>query len=218
MGGSASVNRDTPIQIILIDDHEIVREGLRSFLSSEDGLLVVGEAADADTGVNLYKALSPHIVVMDLRLPGKNGIQATREIVDFDPSARVIVITTADGEAHIHAALEAGAWAYLQKDALRKEIVSAIRTVHAGRRVLASSVAATLAASLPRAVLSPREHEVLVLMAKGLRNREIGEALGTTEGTVKMQVKAILSKLDVTDRTEAVAVALQRGIIDPLGT
>ncbi len=192
----------------------MVREGLRSFLSSEPDFIVVGEAANGDQAVALFHQLHPDIVIMDVRLPGKSGIAATEEIVASHPEARIIVVTTFEGDGYIYAALEAGAWAYLMKDAVRTEIIAAIRTVHAGKRVLAPAAASILAASLPRLQLTPREMAVLRLLVKGLRNREIGEVLGTTEGTIKMQVKAILSKLDVSDRTEAVSVALQRGLVD----
>lgn len=202
------------IRILIVDDHEVVREGLRSFLSSERDFVVVGEAADGDGAVAVFRRTNPDVVIMDVRLPGKSGIAATEEIIAANPEARIIIVTTFEGDGYVRAALEAGAWAYLTKDAVRNEIISAIRTVHGGKRVLAPLAAAALAANMPRLQLTPREMEVLRLMTKGLRNREIGEVLGTTEGTIKMQVKAVLSKLDVTDRTEAVSVALQRGLTD----
>ena len=209
MAGSAG-----PIRVLLVDDHAVVREGLRSFLESERDIVVVGEAADGDSAVIAYQSQLPDITIMDVRLPGKSGVTATQEIVAAHPEAKVIVVTSFEGDGYIHAALEAGAWAYLLKDALRAEIISAIRVVHGGKKVLGPAAASALAANIPRMKLTPRELQVLELMAKGLRNREIGEILGTTEGTIKMQVKSVLSKLDATDRTEAATVALQRGLID----
>lgn len=201
------------IRIMVVDDHAMVRRGLRSFLSY-DGLEVIGEAADGAEAVALFRNLQPDITIMDVRLPVKSGIMATEEIVREFPQARIIVVTTFEGDGYIHAALEAGACAYLLKNALEREIVDAIRTVHRGKKVLAPAVASTLAESYLKVRLTPREREVLQLMSKGLRNREIGDVLGTTEGTVKTQVRQILAKLDVEDRTEAVSIALQRGLVE----
>ena len=208
------MDRDERVRILLVDDHAVVREGLRSFLESEQTFSVVGEAADGIEAVDAFLKHRPDITIMDVRLPKQSGIEATQKIVSQYPDARIIVMTTFEGDGYIHAALEAGAWAYLLKDAMRHELIAAIQTVHRGKRVLAPSVASAVAASWPRVHLTPRELEVLALIAKGMRNREIGDVLGTTEGTVKMQVKSILSKLDVTDRTEAVSTAIRRGLIE----
>jgi two-component system NarL family response regulator len=200
--------------MLLVDDHAIVREGLRSFLEAGGEAVIVAEAGDGKTAIDLFRLHRPDITIMDVRLPGMSGIAATETIIREFPDAKIIVLTTFENDGYVHAALDAGAWAYLIKDTMRHDLMDAVKKVHAGKRVLAPSVASTLAGSLPRIRLTVRETEVLTLMAKGLRNREIGEVLGTTEGTIKVQVRQILIKLDVTDRTEAVTLALQKGLIE----
>ncbi len=201
------------IRVLLVDDHNILRAGLRAFLEAEDDFQVIGEAENADQAVALYKLHNPDITLMDLRLPGKSGLAATEEILAYDPEARIIVVTTYEGDGYIYGALEAGAWAYLLKDLMRTELSNAIRTVHNGKKLLASDSAVELAAGMQRLSLTARELQVLELVSKGLRNREIAGIIGTTEGTVKMHLKHILSKLDATDRTEAVTIAVQRGYL-----
>jgi two-component system NarL family response regulator len=200
--------------MLLVDDHAIVREGLRSFLEAGGEAVIVAEAGDGQAAIELFRRHRPDITIMDVRLPGMSGIEVTEKVIREFPDAKIIVLTTFENDGYVHAALDAGAWAYLIKDTMRNELLDAVKKVHSGKKVLSPSVASTLAGSLPRIRLTAREMEVLTLMAKGLRNREIGEALGTTEGTVKVQVKQILIKLDVTDRTEAVTQALQKGLIE----
>ncbi len=208
-----SVGPPPAIRILLVDDHAILRAGLRAFLEAEDDFRVVAEAEDGNEAVALYKLHQPDITLMDLRLPGKTGLAATKEILESDPQGRIIVVSTYEGDGYIYGALEAGAWAYLLKDLLRTELTHAIRTVHNGKRLLASDSAVKLADGLLRLSLTGRELQVLELVSKGLRNREIAAIISTTEGTVKMHLKHILKKLDATDRTEAVTIAAQRGYL-----
>jgi len=192
----------------------MVRAGLRAFLQTGQDFDVVGEAADAAEAVRQYTALKPDVTLMDLRLPDRTGLDATREILSISPGARVIVVTTYMGDAHIHNALEAGAAAYLLKDMLRQEVADAIRMVHGGRKFVAARAAQSLAEGTPRVHLSERETTVLEFVAKGMRNREIASLIGTTEETVKMHLKRIFEKLEATDRTEAVTIAARRGFLD----
>ena len=201
------------VSILLVDDHTILRAGLRAFLEAEDDFSVIAEAENADQAVALYKLQKPDITLMDLRLPGKSGLAATEEIIAHEPEARVIVVTTYEGDGYIYGALEAGAWAFLLKGMMRAELISAIRTVYNGKKLLRTDSAVKLAEGMPRLTLTRRELQVLELVSKGLRNREIAGIISTTEGTVKMHLKNILSKLDATDRTEAVTIAVQRGYI-----
>jgi two-component system NarL family response regulator len=161
----------------------------------------------------LFSQHRPDIALIDIRMPEMNGIEATAEICRRDEKARVIVLTTYDGDEDIHRALKAGARAYLLKSTLREELLKAIRNVHAGRRHIPSEVAVRLAERAPGSELTARETEVMGLIVKGLSNREIAIALSIAEGTVKMHINTILSKLGVEDRTQATTVALQRGIV-----
>jgi len=213
--GSPNPGEASPstVRILLVDDHSVVRAGLRAFLETEDDFRVVGEAENGEEAITLYRQHKPDITLMDLRLPGKSGLAATEEILDSDPDARIIVVTTYEGDGYIYGALEAGAWAYLVKDSLRAELIGAIRVVHNGKRLLAPAAALEMAEGVVRLRLTPRELQVLELVGKGLRNREVAGVISTTEGTVKMHLKHILNKLGATDRTEAVTIAAQRGYI-----
>ena len=195
------------------DDHPIFRDGLAALLGVHPDLQLVAEAGDGAEAVELYRAHRPDVTLMDLSMPGMGGVQAIGFITAEFPEARIIALTTYQGDADIHRALEAGARGYLLKDVLRNEVVEAIRAVHRGQRVVPGAVAQRLAQFTPRVELTERELEVLTLMAKGYRNKDIADAIGRTEATVKVHVLHVLSKLDVSDRTEAVAVALKRGII-----
>jgi two-component system, NarL family, response regulator len=201
------------IRVLIAEDHPVVRKGLRAMLTGEPDLAVVAEAGDGAAALALYLEHRPTVVLMDLRMPGMTGLEATRAIIAEDPGARIVVLTTYQGDADIYGALEAGACGYLIKDTPSEDIVGAVRAAAAGQRVLPNEVAQRLAEYTPRQDLTAREHEVLRLMAKGLRNRDIAVAIGRTEGTVKIHVMNLMRKLDVVDRTEAVTVALQRGII-----
>lgn len=201
------------ITVLSADDHPLIRAGLAAVLQGEADMRVVGEAANGEEALELYREHRPDVVLMDLKMPVMDGLAATRAILDEFPDAKVIILTTYDGDEDIYRALDAGAKGYLLKDMLRTEVISVVRTVHSGRRGIPAPIAARLAEHTPRIALTPRETEVLALVAKGLTNAEIGRVIGRTEGTVKVHVKNILQKLDVSDRTEAVAVASQRGFI-----
>jgi DNA-binding NarL/FixJ family response regulator len=203
----------SPITILTADDHPLIRTGLAAVIGAEPGLKIVGEAANGEEAIEAYARLQPEIVLMDLRMPVMDGLTATHTILADDPNARIIVLTTYDGDEDIHRALAAGARGYLLKDMMRTELLNVIRTVHRGQRGIPAPVAARLAEHTPRIGLTPRELEVLRLVADGLSNAEVAERIGRTEGTVKVHLKNILQKLDVKDRTEAVTTALRRGFI-----
>ena len=204
---------DSPITILTADDHPLIRDGLAAVLRAEGGLQVVAEAANGEEAIEAYARLHPDIVLMDLRMPVMDGLTATRAILADDPNARIIVLTTYDGDEDIHRALAAGARGYLLKDMMRTDLLGVIRAVHRGQRGIPAPVAARLAEHTPRIGLTPREIEVLRLVAEGLSNAQVAERIGRTEGTVKVHLKNILQKLEVKDRTEAVTTALRRGFI-----
>jgi DNA-binding NarL/FixJ family response regulator len=197
----------------MADDHPVVRTGIRAMIAHEPDMSVVGEAGDGAEVVALYTEHQPDVVLMDLRMPRQDGVASIRAIVAQHPNARIVALTSYEGDADIYRALDAGACGYLIKDMLGTEVIGAIRSAAAGRRVIPPSVASRLAEFIPRVDLTPREHEVLRLAAKGLRNRDIARVIGRTEETVKVHLKHVMAKLGVEDRTEAVTLALQRGII-----
>jgi DNA-binding NarL/FixJ family response regulator len=199
--------------IMLVDDHYLVRVGLTSIIALEPDMTVCAEAATGEQAIALFAAKRPDVTLMDLRLPGMSGLETTQAIrVEF-PDARIIILSTYVSDEEIYAALQGGAMAYLVKSVAREELVLTIRKAAAGRRHVPPEVAARLADRLSHATLSGRELDVLRLLVGGKRNREIASALDITEGTVKLHVSSILGKLDVADRTEAVTVALQRGLV-----
>ena len=201
------------IRILAVDDHQLIRTGLSAFLRTEAGMEVVAEASNGEEAIERYREFRPDIVLMDLSMPVMDGLAATRAILDEFPDARVIVLTTYDGDENIHRALEAGARGYLLKDILVDQMAEAIRAGSRGGTGVPRAVAAKLAEYAPRVPLTPRETEVLSLVAKGLSNAEVAERIGRTEGTVKVHLKNILQKLGANDRTEAVTTALRRGFI-----
>lgn len=209
------------IRILVVDDHPIVREGLVAILEAQDDLTVVGEAGNGDEGVRLYKSVKPDVVLMDLAMPGTDGVQAIQAIRAFDSGARVVVLTAYDTDERILQAVQAGASGYLLKGAPRDDIFRAVRVVNAGGSLLEPVVAGKLLNRVGDILrgdtveeeLSPRERDVLMLMTRGLRNKEIAYELHITERTVKFHANAIYRKLDVSGRTEAVSKAIQRGIV-----
>jgi len=201
------------IRLLLADDHYVVRMGIKAILSSDAAMIVVAEAENGPEALAKTLEHRPDVVLMDVRMPSGNGIEATRAIRAQCPGARVVMLTTHDGDEDIHRALEAGAHGYLLKNTPGPEMIRAIREVRAGGRYLPPAVARRLAEREPCAELSPKQLEVLALLAKGLSNREIGGILGVSENTAKTHVKAVMAKLDVNDRTEATVVALERGIL-----
>jgi two-component system NarL family response regulator len=201
------------IRVLVADDHPIVRAGLATVVSQQLGLELVGEAADGAEAVAIVRDRRPDVVLMDLRMPRMDGVTAIRRIKAEFPDVRVLALTTYEGDADIYRALEAGARGYLTKDMLLTEVLSAIRAVHRGERVIPTPIAARLAEFTPRVDLTERETEVVRLVARGLSNREIAGVIGRSDETVKLHLKNIFSKLGVADRTEAVTLAISRGIL-----
>ena len=197
----------------MVDDHIVVRLGLIAAIDSQDDMAVVAEAGNGRQALELFREHRPDIVVMDARMPIMTGVEATEAIRAEFPNARVIVLTSYDGDEDIYRALRAGAQAYLLKDSRRDELLTAIRTVHSGRRHIPPAVSARLADRVHFSDLTSRELDVLRLIAKGLTNSEIAALLKISKSTVKIHVNNILSKLGVTDRTKATSLALQRGIV-----
>jgi two-component system, NarL family, response regulator LiaR len=207
-----------PIRVLLVDDHAVVREGLRTFLSLQEDVQVVGEAADGEEGVRAAERLRPDVVLMDLVMPRLDGVGAMRELGRRLPGARVIVLTSFADDARLLPAIRAGAAGYLLKDVHPRELARAVRAAHAGQALLDPVVAARLveevaapAAADPLASLTPREREVLALVARGAPNGRIALELGISEKTVKTHVGHVLAKLGVTDRTQAALLAARAG-------
>lgn len=207
------MEKKTPIRIMVVDDHFVVRIGLTAAVNAEPDMLVVAEAEDGPQAIERFRQYRPDVALMDLRLPGLSGVETTHVICREFDSASIIILSTYGGDESIHRALQAGAKAYLLKTTSHDDLLTAIRVVYSGRKYLPPEVAAQLAERLPNSELSAREMEVLQLIAKGLSNREIANALSVTEGTIKFHVINILNKLGANDRTMAVTLALQRGII-----
>ena len=202
-----------PLTVVIVDDHPVVRDGLNAMLSTEGDIQVVGEAGTGAEALDLLAKLRPAVVLMDLLLPDIGGAEVIKRVCAVRSDTNFIVLTTVAGDEEIYRALEAGARGYLFKDLVRKELIQAIRTVHRGQRYIPAQVGSRIAENLPRTDLSSREIEVLQLVAGGLRNKEIAPKLGVTEATVNAHVKHILEKLYASDRTQAVTIALRRGII-----
>jgi DNA-binding NarL/FixJ family response regulator len=204
------------ITIMLVDDHPVVREGLRGMLEAEPDLSVVGEAGSGAEAVALARVARPDVILMDLRMPGTDGVWATERILAETKRSKVVVLTTYETDADILRAVEAGAAGYLLKDATRAELAGAIRAAARGETVLAPSVAGRLVRQVRQPAgpsLSAREIEVLSLVAKGMTNAEIGAALHISEATVKTHLLRAFGKLDVSDRTAAVTTAMARGLL-----
>lgn len=205
--------KQTPIRIIIFEDHAVVREGLIALLSTQSDMQVVAHASNGSAAVELFRAHQPDIVLMDLGMPGKGGLQATAELCAEFSRARVIVLTIYSGDEDVHRALQAGAKGYLLKESMSSQLFDAIRTVHSGLRYLPPDIAALLAERIVAPQLSARELEILRIIANGKSNKQVAADLNISEATVKGHVTSILEKLGVNDRTEAVVVALKRGIL-----
>ena len=206
-------SREAPIRVLCVDDHAVVREGIALIVGLQRDMTVLASAASGEQGVDLFRRHRPDITLMDLRLPGMDGLDAIRAIKTVDPEARVIVLTMRDEEEVVFRAMQAGAASYLLKDTLTKELIRVIREVHAGRSPVPDEVAARLARRIDSRVLTSRETEIIELMGQGLRNKEISVSLGIASETVHAHVKHIFSKLDVGNRAAAVAAAVRRGVI-----
>jgi len=202
-----------PIRILIADDHPIVREGLVAIIQRRTDMTVVGEAATGREAVELYHQMKPDIILMDLRMPEMDGVEAIQAIRGKDPNARIIILTTYDSDEDIYRGLRSGARAYLLKDAGREALLEAIRAVHAGKALIPGHVAAKLAERMMEPDLTPREIEVLNLLAQGKTNRQIARELGVALGTVKSHVNNILTKMGAEDRTQAATLAIKRGLI-----
>jgi DNA-binding NarL/FixJ family response regulator len=208
----------TPIRLIIVDDHPVVRDGLRGMLSGDPDLEVIGEASDGEEALALVAAVRPDVILMDLRMPRRGGAAAIRALAESGSTARVLVLTTYDSDSDVVPALEAGATGYLLKDTPRDELVRAIRAAARGEAVLAPSVATRLVSQLrapAHDALSERELEVLTLIAQGETNRGAAARLFISEATVKTHLLHIYAKLDVNDRAAAVAAAYERGLLTP---
>ncbi|MEH1868926.1 MAG: response regulator transcription factor [Nostoc sp.] len=206
------MSQSATIRVLLVDDHAIVRQGLAAMIENEPDMTVVGQAGDGQEAIAFYRQLQPDITLMDLRMPHMSGVDATIAICAEFTHARIIVLTTYDGDEDIYRALRAGAKGYLLKDAEPEALLNAIHIVHSGQQYIPSEVAAKLVQRMNNPELSDREREVIHLMVDGLSNHDIGVALNITESTVKFHVNRILSKLGVSDRTQAVVTALKRGL------
>jgi two-component system, NarL family, response regulator LiaR len=208
-----------PIRLVIVDDHSVVREGLRAFLRLQEGIDVVGEAASAAEAIRVAAAQSPDVVLLDLVMPGGDGIGAIRQVIEVAPAARVLVLTSFADDAQIFAAMSAGAAGYLLKDIDPQALSDGIRDVHEGRPALHPSVASRLMRrGDPPAHVHPditaREHDVLRLVVEGLANKQIAQRLGIGEKTVKTHVSRVLAKLGVEDRTQAAVLAIREGLVD----
>jgi DNA-binding NarL/FixJ family response regulator len=203
-----------PIRVLSIDDHPLLREGIAATLAGQPDMQLVGEAANARVGIEQFRLLRPDVTLMDLQMPDMNGIDAIRILREEFPDARILVLTTFQGDAQITGALRAGACGFLLKDTMRKALRDSIRAAHAGRRVIPPDVATTLAEHLTDELLSLRELDVLRGAAQGHANKRIAADLGISEDTVKAHMKNILAKLGANDRTHAVVTAVKRGIIE----
>jgi DNA-binding NarL/FixJ family response regulator len=204
---------ESKIRILVVDDHPLVRKGIELVLTGEGDMEMVGEAADGQEAIEKFQECRPDVVLMDLRMPKLGGVEAARRLRQLDPEARIIALTSYDGDQDIYRALEAGMRGYILKGTAHVNLGSAIRAVHSGKRLLPPEVAERLGEHFPRVALTPREVEVLSLVAGGLSNKEIARTLVTAIGTIKMHVQNIHKKLGVADRTQAVTIALERGIL-----
>jgi two-component system, NarL family, response regulator len=209
-----TVTAVTPkIRILLVDDHHVVRMGLRALVASQTDMEVIAEGASGEEAVAAFEQWKPDVTLMDLRLPKMSGPQAIAEIRSRHPDARIIVITTYDGDEDVYRAVHAGARGYILKDTFPDAMLEAIRHVHAGKLLLPPELVMRLAERLSTPALSAREIQVLDLVAKGLSNKEIGATLFVSEAAIKNHLQRLFRKLGVADRTEAVMLAVQRGII-----
>ncbi len=201
------------IRVLIAEDQSLVRRGLAAIINMEEDVIVVGEAGDGEEAIEQWRRLRPDVVLMDLRMPRLEGVEAIKRIRAEDPKAGIIVLTTFDHDEDIYAGLRAGAKAYLLKDVQPEELFGCIRAVHAGEAYLQPKVAAKLVQRVQEHKLTEREEQILKLLAEGKSNRAIGQVLHITESTVKSHLKSLFVKLDATSRAEAIALAARRGLV-----
>jgi len=204
----------SPIRILTVDDHPLIRVGIATLVAPESDMKVVGEASNGREGIAKFRECLPDVTLMDLQMPDMNGIDVTIAIRHDFPEARIIVLTTYTGDVQVLRAIKAGAQAYVTKNLVHKELLHTIRAVHAGRKTMSPEVAAQVAAYAGDEALTPREIDVLRMIAAGSANKEIAAQLSISEESVKSRVKNILLKLGANDRTHAVTIGLKRGIIE----
>jgi DNA-binding NarL/FixJ family response regulator len=207
---------DEKIRVLCADDHPLVRKGIAWILAAESDIVLVAEAGNGQEALELFRIHVPDVMLVDLRMPGVDGIAATEAILEEFPDAKIIALTSYAGDQEIYRTLKAGVQGYLLKEMVHTEVVRAIRTVHSGKRLVPAEVSERLAEYIAQPALTPREVEVLSLIAKGLGNKEVADQLGTSDGTIRIHVQHILSKLGASDRTHAVSIAFQRGILREL--
>jgi len=201
------------IRVLCVDDHRLIREGIARILALEPDITVVAQAGTGTQAVDAFIAHRPDVTLMDLQLPGMTGVQAIERIRKLSPSARIVVLTMYQGDEDIFRALEAGANGYLLKDTLPQELVYAIREVHAGRKLIPADIQERLERRGHQPALTARELQVLELLARGMRNKEVGQNLNISEDTVRAYTRSIFVKLNVHDRTAALSEALRRGLV-----
>jgi two-component system NarL family response regulator len=201
------------IKVLIVDDHPVVRAGLTSMLGTQPDLEVIGSSSSGEEAIERVRRSDPDVLLLDLRMAGMNGVDTLHALMRTGAIARAIILTSFETDEDIYRAFQAGAQGYLLKDTSLREMVEAIRTVHAGKRYVPSNIASRLAERMMRTDLTVRELEILKMLAKGPTNKEIARALGISDNTVRNHVNSIIEKLDVSDRTEAATTAIQRGLI-----
>lgn len=201
------------IRVLSVDDHDLVRKGIAAIISSALDIELVAEADSSASAIHFFRQYQPDVTLMDIRLPDRTGIETVIQIRNEFPNAKFIALTSYDGDQDIYRALEAGVRGYLLKEMVHTEIIRAIHVVHSGKRYIPQEVTAQLSGFFPEVALTPREIDVLSLVARGLGNKEVADVLGTASGTVKAHMQSILGKLSAKDRTHAVTLGLRRGII-----